>query len=121
MQYGGFRALAGRLSEFRTAHLRQDPELLAWVLSTRGFTGTASAAINNRRLYMIGKVDIFEGCYLSHMNGLMSDNAWLTWQRVIQADVQIKEFQEIWPIVRAYYDIEFGEFIDGVMGAECSS
>ncbi|MER6576155.1 hypothetical protein [Nonomuraea sp. NPDC001023] len=42
MQYGDYRTLVGRLNEFRTVHLRQDPKLLAWALSTRGFPGTKS-------------------------------------------------------------------------------
>ncbi|MFI6183810.1 hypothetical protein ACIA8R_50335 [Nonomuraea sp. NPDC051191] len=119
MQYGDYRTLVGRLNEFRTVHLRQDPKLLAWVLSTRGFAGTRSADLNNRRIYMIGKVDIFEGCYLSRKNGLMPDDVWLTWQRIMRADVKIKEFQEVWPIARVYYDLEFGRFMDEMMRAEC--
>lgn len=95
----------------RTAYFLQDPELLAWHLSSRGYE-TSTAEENRRRLYALVKLESHEASYLSHANGLLSSEVWNAWRTVMMEDLSVPEFRSVWGVGKQFYAASFVRFID---------
>lgn len=79
-----------------------DPELLAWYLSTSGCKSTSSEE-NKRRLYVLAKLESHEDSFLSHASGLLADEVWAAFRTVMVHDFVIDEYQEVWPVAKNFF------------------
>jgi hypothetical protein len=87
------------------------PDLLRAHLSSRGLPVTSTRA-NRRRLYALMKLDIHEGSFLSHRDGLLDAQLWEALCRAMMNDFRSPEIKRVWPKVSGFYAPEFGEFAD---------
>jgi len=107
-------SLVGNQSDLRTLYLRDDPALLAWYLSTRGYKCT-SPEENKRRIFALVKLESHEASYLRHSKGLLDEEIWTAWKRVIELDFRMPEFREAWADARGLFVNSFMEFIDMII------
>lgn len=111
LEQGAYGSLVGTHLESRTTHFLNDPELLAWYLSTRGYKSTSSEE-NKRRLYVLVKLESHEDSFLSHASGLLADEVWAAWRTVMVHDFVIDEYQEVWPVAKNFFATSFAMFVD---------
>ena len=109
-------ALTRNQMDHRSAFFRDDPELLEWYLSSRGYP-TSTYEQNKRRLYVLTRMDVHQLNFLNHESGFLADDFWTAWRKVISTDLEIPEFVELWPIVRTYYAPGFVAFCDRALSA----
>jgi hypothetical protein len=96
----------------RQAFFLDHPDLLSWHLSSRGYRST-NAEENQRRLYVLIKLDIHEYNYLSFRAGHFRDDIWSGWMNVMHEDFsRVPEFREIWSVARKLYAPSFVNFIE---------
>ena len=88
-----------------------DPALLAWHLSARGYK-TSTPAINKRRLYAIVKLEEHEYNYRANEQGFLAVDVWQAWHNVMEVDFSIYEFQEIWPTAKRFYASSYVQYVD---------
>jgi len=100
-----------------SGYFRDDPELLEWHLSSRGYK-TTSPAENKRRLYAIVKFEEHEANFIAHQQGLIREDVWSAWYNVMEADFDIVEFREVWPVAKKFYAIEYTRFVDDRFGSK---
>lgn len=111
LEQAAYGSLVDKHVESRTAYFLNDPELLAWHLSTRGYKST-SAERNKRRLYVLVKLEAHENNFLSYVAGLLNDEVWAAWRTVMEHDFAIDEYQEVWPVAKKFYAASFATFVD---------
>ncbi len=111
LEQGAYGSLVGTHLGSRTTYFLNDPELLAWHLSTRGYKST-SFEENKRRLYVLVKLEAHENNFLSYTTGLLADEVWAAWQTVMQHDFAIDEYRDIWPVAKKFYATSFGVFVE---------
>jgi hypothetical protein len=90
----------------------QDPAALRWLLTSKGYPASNDPSVNVRILYAIRRFDEHESIFLSWHNGLISDQIWEPWSRVLERDLGIPEFEQVLPKVRQYYATPFVELLD---------
>jgi hypothetical protein len=98
------------------AFFKDDPEMLQWFLSTRGYS-TSSHHQNKRTLYIIIKLDAHESNFLSYVDGLLSRDVWDGWFEVLRADFEVPDYRAVWPTARRFYATTFVAFVDSLIAA----
>jgi hypothetical protein len=98
----------------RIAFLKDDPKMLRWHLSTRGYRVSTSQQ-NKRSLFIAIKLEAFEGLYLSHADGILRPEVWEAWLEVLKADCAIPEFRYTWPAAKRFYAKPFVDFVVDLM------
>ena len=111
LAYGGVSNLA---TDPRLMLLPDDPELLSWFLRSKGFKATTPTE-NKRRLYVMAKLIQHETNFLNHCSGHLSDESWIAWKNVLQADLKIPVFQEVWRSSREVYAGSFAALVDALL------
>lgn len=95
----------------RTTFFLNDPELLAWHLKSRGYRSTTPAE-NKQRLYALVKFDTHESIHLRHVKGTIDEPMWQGWLRVLEVDLQVPIFLDVWENGRQFYEASFAELVD---------
>jgi hypothetical protein len=118
LSQGAYGSVARTGIEMREIFFLDDPEMLKWHLRARGLPCTDSQLKNKMYLYVLVKLDAHEGHFLDHKNGLLSDQIWLAWRRVIESDMSVDEFRRAWPAARHFYEETFVDYIDGLLNGQ---
>jgi hypothetical protein len=104
-------AISNPPSTIRASLLLNNPELLQWHLGLRGLpAGTPQE--NLRRLFIMAKVEVHELNFLSHRDGMLSEDIWSGWRNVMASDFVDSEFQESWTAVKHSYAPTFVAYVD---------
>jgi hypothetical protein len=112
LQQSAHQALINQPTNLRAALLPDNPELLQWHLTSRGYPpGTHQQ--NLRRLYFMAKLEVHELNFVSYTDGLLADDIWVGWRNVMAADFADVEFRESWTAVKHLYAPSFVAFVDG--------
>ncbi len=104
----------------RTTFFLQDPELLAWYLEVRGYRSTTPFE-NKQRLYALVKFDTLESIHLGHTKGTIDEPMWQGWLRVLEVDLQVPAFYDVWENGRQFYEASFAELIDSIFKRQTAS
>lgn len=88
--------------------------MLRWYLSTRGYK-TSTHEQNKRALYILIKLESYEGLYLSHTDGILRSDIWQAWLEVLKVDFEISEFRSIWPAAKRFYAKPFVNLVDDIL------
>ena len=111
MQQDAYRVMVTHPTALRVSFLKDDPEMLAWHLESRGYQpGTYQQ--NLRRLYVLLRLDTHELNFISHAQGLLTDDVWTGWWNVLKADFTDAEFYEAWAAAKHFYAPSFVTFVD---------
>jgi hypothetical protein len=114
MQQNAYQAMLTYPTALRVSFLKDNPELLAWHLTSRGVPATTYEH-DLRRLYIILKLETHEMCFVSHAQGLLTDDVWAGWWNVVNTDLMDPDFQETWLSVRHFFAPSFAAFVDGLI------
>ena len=110
-QQDAYRVMVTHPNAPRVSFLKDDPEMLAWHLESRGYQpGTYQQ--NLRRLYVLLRLDTHELNFISHAQGLLTDDVWTGWWNVLKADFTDAEFYEAWAAAKHFYAPSFVTFVD---------
>jgi hypothetical protein len=113
------QALVGRASDALTFLITDEPDLLRWFLRSRGIPD-ASADENKRRMFIFARIDVHEANFVAYLEGLLSEELWTGWRKVIEADAATPEFVTVWKAVHPFYSARFRELIRGVLTTAAS-
>jgi hypothetical protein len=118
LQQSAHQAMISVPSANRAALLRDNPELLAWHMTLRGYPpGTYHQ--NLRRLFILSKLDVHELTFISYSDGLLAEDIWLGWRNVIAEDFTDPDFVESWATAKHLYAPSFVGYVDAqVVGWE---
>jgi hypothetical protein len=111
LQQNAYRMLVDNSNSGRIAFFLDNPHLLRWYLSSRGLA-SRSHRVNQRILYAVVKLDSHEANYLSYAAGLLNEEMWNAWRRVLEVDFSIAEFRLVWPNVKEFYAGSFVKYVD---------
>jgi hypothetical protein len=111
LRHGAYQAMVSQAHGLRLAIVRDNPELLAWHLSCRGLT-PGDRDQNVRLLFILLKLDSHELNFVSHSEGLLTDDVWAGWLNVLKADFADVDFLNAWGPVRHLYAPSFAAFVD---------
>jgi hypothetical protein len=106
-----FQAQVQAIASSRIPFLWNDPRLLAWHLSQRGY-GASTRSRNKKRLYVIVEIELHEFNYLNHEAGLLPEHVWTAWSKVLEADFALADFREVWPAARTFFAPPFVSYVD---------
>jgi hypothetical protein len=95
----------------RVSFLKDNPQVLAWHMATRGFT-SGTHEQNLQRLYILARLEAHELNFTSHKEGLLTDDVWAGWGNVVKMDIADADFRETWRIAKHMYAPSFVTFID---------
>jgi hypothetical protein len=98
----------------RTTFFLHDPELLAWHLESRGYRSTTPFE-NKQRLYALVKFDTHESIHLRHARGTIDEPMWNGWLQVLNVDLQVPIFADVWENGRQFYEESFAELVDSIL------
>jgi hypothetical protein len=98
-------------ADYRSLFFKDDPQLLAWHLRTRGYP-VRDPEGNRRTLYVLIKLDEHEENYLSYSGGFLPGDVWTAWLEVLKADFRVRDFKEVWVNGKRFYATSFVDFID---------
>ncbi|GIF20595.1 hypothetical protein BJ973_001499 [Actinoplanes tereljensis] len=112
-------ALTRNQTDHRAEFFRDDPELLEWYLSSRGYP-TSAYENNKRSLYVLTRMDIHQLNFLNYESGFLANEFWGAWKNVVVTDLEIPEFADLWPTVRTFYAPGFVAFCDSVLAARAA-
>jgi hypothetical protein len=100
-----YDALAATQAQSRIAFFANKPKLLSWYLKTRGLSST-DPDNDQRKLYVMYKLDQHEYNFVNYKEGLLSEEVWASWRKVLERDMAIPEFREVWTVApgRRYVD-----------------
>jgi succinate dehydrogenase flavin-adding protein (antitoxin of CptAB toxin-antitoxin module) len=98
----------------RATFLLHDPDLLEWYLNQRGYRTTTEGE-NRRRLFALVKFDTHESIYLRNVKGMMDESMWRAWRRVLEVDLTVPIFPDVWGNGRQFYDERFAQFVDSLL------
>jgi hypothetical protein len=104
------QTLVGHGAGYLSSMLSDEPDLLAWFLASRGLP-TGDPEANKRYMILFQRLEVHETTYLSYVRGLLSEDVWRGWRRVIELDAATPEFTVVWPIVADTYSRRFGGFV----------
>lgn len=104
----------------RTTFFLSDPELLAWHLASRGYQST-TAFENKQRLYALVKFDTLESIHLRYARGTVDEAIWKGWLRVLNVDLCVPVFAEVWRNARQFYEESFARVVDSILEEHHSS
>jgi len=71
--------------------------------------------INKRTAHALFRLTQHESIFLSHESGLISENIWLPWNRVLESDLAIVEFTNVWSRGRLFYAMSFAAHVDRII------
>jgi hypothetical protein len=97
-------------------HVASEPTLAVAV--EKAMTGAADMTqteFTQFRLYTYARFALSEDTFLQHKNGLMSDEAFATWERTFVVGFGAPGPRVMWKWVRQSYDPEFVAFTDKIM------
>lgn len=114
LEQGANQMMVRNHIEIRASFLRDSPELLEWHLATRGYP-TSSHSMNQRTLFALIKLETHETTFLSHLAGALSTEVWQSWTRVMEADLSLPEFYDLWPAARQFYVASFVQTVDEIV------
>ena len=114
LEQSAYQALDAGHNTYRVSFFKDDPEMLTWYLSNRGYP-YSSHQLNRRTLYLQVKLDDHEQNFINHKKGLLSDDIWDAWAEVIRADVKLPGFDIMWPNARRFYARSFVEYVDALL------
>jgi hypothetical protein len=60
-------------------------------------------------------MNVFEGMYFSHREGILIDSSWGAVERTLEDFVANPGLQEWWPTRKRWHTVEFGRVVDGMM------
>ncbi|GIG68592.1 hypothetical protein [Phytomonospora endophytica] len=109
----GYQGFMRAQADWRSFTYVRDPELLRWHLQIRGYPVDTDEA-NRRTLYVLLKLDVHEESFLSRRSGLLDDDIWVPWQRVLDADLRVPEFISLWSFARPFYAQSFVDHVDKI-------
>lgn len=95
----------------RSTFFKDDPELLAWHLQSRGYRSTTDVD-NRKRLYALVKLDLHEAIFLRHHAGAISLPVFEAWTEVLRADVGTPTFVDVWANGHRFYETTFQAHVD---------
>jgi hypothetical protein len=107
-------------TEHRIAFFLNDEALLAWHLSSRGYLSTSNME-NKQRLYALVKLDEQESRFLQFTGGAMSQEVWDIWRSVLDTDLTIDAFIDVWPNGKRFYHREFQGLVDQILAVRSPS
>ena len=98
----------------RTAFFLNDPELLKWHLTSRGYTST-NPLEDKQRLYALVKLEAHELAHQRHLKGTINDSMWQEWRQVLKADLKVPIFADVWANGRQFYDPSLAAIVDEIL------
>src|SRR5206468_11407485 len=101
-------------SQQRTTFFLNDPELLKWHLTSRGYTGT-NPLEDKQRLYALVKLEAHELAHQRHLKGTIDDALWQEWRQVLKADLKVPIFADVWVNGRQFYDASLAVIVDEIL------
>lgn len=104
----------------RTTFFLQDPEFLRWHLESRGYRSTTPLE-DKERLYALVKLDTHEAIHLRHAKGTIDEPTWRAWRQVLEVDLRVPVFADVWPNGRQFYTASFVVVVDEVLAINASS
>ena len=75
----------------RTTFFLNDPDLLSWHLTSRGYTST-NPVEDKKRLYALVKLEAHELAQQRHLKGTIDESMWEGWRQVLKADLRVPIF-----------------------------
>lgn len=103
--------LAQAYIDHRTRFFQNNPELLDWYFSSRGYRST-TAFENLQRLYALTTLDLHEGIHLQHLGGTISKEIWSAWQEVLATDLRVPVYRDVWANGAKFYEASFAKAVD---------
>jgi hypothetical protein len=104
----------------RTTFFLQDPELLAWHLTSRGYRSTTPIE-NKQRLYALVKLDTHESIHLRHVKDMIDEPMWKGWLQVLEVDLQVPVFADVWENGHQFYEASFAELVNSTLKRQTAS
>jgi hypothetical protein len=117
---GAHVALTRNQIDHRTMFFHDDENLLDWYLSSRGYPSSTFDA-NKRRLYVLTRMDMHQLNFVNYEAGFLAHDFWQSWKTVVETDLKIPEFAELWPILRNFYAPGFVKFCDRTLSANSAA
>ena len=101
-------------SQQRMTFFLNDPELLKWHLTSRGYTST-NPLEDKQRLYALVKLEAHESAHQRHLKGIIDDSVWQEWRQVLRADLKVPIFADVWVNGRQFYDASLAAIVDEIL------
>jgi succinate dehydrogenase flavin-adding protein (antitoxin of CptAB toxin-antitoxin module) len=98
----------------RMTFFLNDPELLKWHLTSRGYRST-NPLEDKQRLYALVKLEAHESAHLRHLKGTIDDAMWRGWRQVLETDLKVPIFADVWVNGRQFYDASFEAIVDEIL------
>jgi hypothetical protein len=98
----------------RMTFFLNDPELLKWHLTSRGYTST-NPLEDKQRLYALVKLEAHELAHQRHLKGTIDDALWQEWRQVLKADLKVPIFADVWVNGRQFYDGSLAAIVDEIL------
>jgi len=109
-----YESLMQAHTQQRMTFFLNDPELLKWHLTSRGYRST-NPLEDKQRLYALVKLEAHEAAYLRHLKGTIDDAMWRGWRQVLQTDLKVPIFADAWVNGRQFYDESFAVIVDEIL------
>ena len=61
-------------------------------------------------------MNVFEGMYFSHREGILVDSSWDAVERILEDLVANPGLQEWWPTRKRWHPVEFAKIVDEMIG-----
>ena len=97
----------------RMTFFLNDPELLSWHLTSRGYASTTPLE-DKQRLYALVKLEAHELAHQRHVKGTIDEAMWGEWLQVLKADLKVPVFAEVWVNGRRFYDPSLAAIVDEI-------
>jgi len=114
LQQSSSHELVRYSADFPYMALRDDPDLLAWFLETRGFPA-GDAVTNKRYHFLFVRLDIHSGIHDAYRDGLLSEAAWNDWLRSMRLDLVTPEGRLVWRTTADLYSPAFRAQVEKVL------
>ncbi|GAA2025559.1 hypothetical protein GCM10009839_24650 [Catenulispora yoronensis] len=114
LEQSSYRRLIAANTSQRSVYLKDDPDLLAWHLGSRGYP-EGNYEQNKQTLWLLVRLDQHEENYLENLRGMFPDGVWAPWVEVMRADFAVPEFPAVWSNARRFFSPQFITFIDDLV------
>ncbi len=91
-----------------------DPELQQWHLFSPAYRSTGPLE-DNQLLYAPVNLEAHEPAYLRHLKETIDDAMWRGWCQVLETDLKVPIFADVWVNGRQFYDASFAAIIDEIL------
>jgi hypothetical protein len=115
LQQGSHTAFQAGVVGYLGAWTKDDEDLLAWHLRSRGYSVSDDPALNKPTVYLLYKLEIHELNVLNHGKGVLAPELWDAWLTVMRVDVALPEFQQVWPVAKQYYAKPLADLVDRLL------